>query len=184
MLALGIFGPGIATGLVSGAPQLGAGAAVGTIAGVTAGGMAGGAMARGAVGGAGHVATSSVGAAASMAGGARTAYTLASTASGATGPAGVAAGLGGVVSARRVFSRMAGQPADRAQAGGRAAFTATGGSGAGPIGPAANDSGAPDWARRIRASQATRDAGMAAASAVRDGDRPGSGESPRLKDEE
>ena len=30
MLGLGIFGPGIATGLVSGAPQLGAGAAVGT----------------------------------------------------------------------------------------------------------------------------------------------------------
>src|SRR3546814_2522915 len=30
LLGLGIFGPGIATGLVSGAPQLGAGAAVGT----------------------------------------------------------------------------------------------------------------------------------------------------------
>ena len=38
LLGLGIFGPGIATGLVSGAPQLGAGAAVGT--GVAVGGVA------------------------------------------------------------------------------------------------------------------------------------------------
>ena len=38
IFALGIFGPGIATGLVSGAPQLGAGAAVGTMAAVGAGG--------------------------------------------------------------------------------------------------------------------------------------------------
>jgi len=37
LLALGIFGPGVANGLVSGGPQLGAGAAVG--AGVVAGGM-------------------------------------------------------------------------------------------------------------------------------------------------
>lgn len=38
LLGLGIFGPGIATGLVSGAPQLGAGAAIGT--GVAVGGVA------------------------------------------------------------------------------------------------------------------------------------------------
>ena len=38
MLGLGIFGPGIATGLVSGAPQLGAGAAAGTA--LAAGGLA------------------------------------------------------------------------------------------------------------------------------------------------
>ncbi len=45
LLGLGIFGPGIASGLVSGGPQLGAGAAVGT--GLAAGGMmlAGGAAA-------------------------------------------------------------------------------------------------------------------------------------------
>lgn len=43
LLGLGIFGPGIATGLVSGAPQLGAGAAAGTAlgaAGMTAGAAA------------------------------------------------------------------------------------------------------------------------------------------------
>ncbi len=43
LLALGIFGPGIATGLVSGAPQLGAGAAAGTA--LAAGGLAAGAAA-------------------------------------------------------------------------------------------------------------------------------------------
>src|SRR3546814_7243529 len=39
LFGLGIFGPGIASGLVSGAPQLGAGAAIGT-----AGAVAGAAM--------------------------------------------------------------------------------------------------------------------------------------------
>ena len=43
LLGLGIFGPGIATGLVAGAPQLGAGAAAGTALG--AAGMAAGAAA-------------------------------------------------------------------------------------------------------------------------------------------
>jgi type IV secretion system protein TrbL len=42
MLGLGIFGPGIATGLVSGAPQLGAGAAAGTALGVAGLAVAGG----------------------------------------------------------------------------------------------------------------------------------------------
>jgi len=44
IFALAIFGPGIATGLVSGAPQLGAGAAVGTMAAAGAGAYAAGAM--------------------------------------------------------------------------------------------------------------------------------------------
>lgn len=52
LLGLGIFGPGIATGLVSGAPQLGAGAAVGTALAVGGAAMAGGMGARMAMGGA------------------------------------------------------------------------------------------------------------------------------------
>jgi len=48
MLGLGIFGPGIATGLISGAPQLGAGAAVGTLIGAGSVLAAGGAVAVGA----------------------------------------------------------------------------------------------------------------------------------------
>ncbi|HCE8182099.1 TPA: P-type conjugative transfer protein TrbL, partial [Pseudomonas aeruginosa] len=51
MLALGIFGPGIATGLISGGPQLGAGAMAGAALGVAGTAVAAGAVATG-VGGA------------------------------------------------------------------------------------------------------------------------------------
>ncbi|RZN20028.1 P-type conjugative transfer protein TrbL [Bradyrhizobium sp. Leo121] len=47
LFGLGIFGPGIAAGLVSGAPQLGAGAAAGTVAGAAAVAIGGGAAAIG-----------------------------------------------------------------------------------------------------------------------------------------
>ncbi|MBR0902018.1 P-type conjugative transfer protein TrbL [Bradyrhizobium liaoningense] len=47
LFGLGIFGPGIAAGLVSGAPQLGAGAAAGTAAGAAAVVIGGGAVAAG-----------------------------------------------------------------------------------------------------------------------------------------
>ncbi len=72
ILGLGIFGPGIASGLVSGAPQLGAGAALGTVGAAAGAGMlAGGAVMAGAqaVMGAGGSAMSAIKAAASMAGG-------------------------------------------------------------------------------------------------------------------
>src|ERR1700676_1078115 len=55
LLGLGIFGPGIANGIVSGGPQLGAGAAVGTglaAGGIVAAGVAGAGMGAGAAGGA------------------------------------------------------------------------------------------------------------------------------------
>jgi type IV secretion system protein TrbL len=55
LLGLGIFGPGIANGIVSGGPQLGAGAAIGTglaVGGVVAAGVAGAGLGAGAVGGA------------------------------------------------------------------------------------------------------------------------------------
>src|SRR5260221_5539057 len=53
LLGLGIFGPGIANGIVSGGPQLGAGAAIGTglaAGGIVAAGAAGAAMGVGAAG--------------------------------------------------------------------------------------------------------------------------------------
>jgi type IV secretion system protein TrbL len=55
LLGLGIFGPGIANGIVSGGPQLGAGAAVGTglaAGGIVAAGAAGAGIGAGAAGGA------------------------------------------------------------------------------------------------------------------------------------
>jgi type IV secretion system protein TrbL len=55
LLGLGIFGPGIANGIVSGGPQLGAGAAVGTglaAGGIAAAGAAGASLGAGAIAGA------------------------------------------------------------------------------------------------------------------------------------
>ena len=71
LLGLGIFGPGIANGIVSGGPQLGAGAAVGT--GVAAGGVvvAGAGLAAGGVGLAGGAAGGGVRATSALATGLR-----------------------------------------------------------------------------------------------------------------
>jgi type IV secretion system protein TrbL len=82
LLGLGIFGPGIANGIVSGGPQLGAGAAVGTGAaagGVVAAGVAGAGLAAGAAGGA-------------LAGAARGSASVAAAASNIVSPARRAAG--------------------------------------------------------------------------------------------
>ncbi|HIP80487.1 MAG TPA: P-type conjugative transfer protein TrbL, partial [Kiloniellaceae bacterium] len=87
LLGLGVFGPGIAAGLVSGAPQLGAGAAVGTAAGLAAGTVAGAGLAVGAARVAGGGISSATRAAASMAGGTGTAFNMASAASGTSGVA-------------------------------------------------------------------------------------------------
>jgi type IV secretion system protein TrbL len=85
LLGLGIFGPGIANGIVSGGPQLGAGAAVGT--GLAAGGAI--------VAGAGLAASGAGLAGGALVGGARGVATIAS----GTASAYRAGGLGGVASA-------------------------------------------------------------------------------------
>ena len=74
LLGLGIFGPGIANGIVSGGPQLGAGAAVGT--GLAAGGaiVAGAGLAAGGAGLAGGALAGGARGAAAIAGGAASAY--------------------------------------------------------------------------------------------------------------
>ncbi|PCD02239.1 P-type conjugative transfer protein TrbL [Sphingomonas spermidinifaciens] len=90
LLGLGIFGPAIASGIVSGGPQLGAGAAAGTAlaaGGVVAAGPAAGGVALGAAGGA-------LAGAGRMAGTATSAYRAG--AEGKIGIAGVASGLGNV----------------------------------------------------------------------------------------
>src|ERR1700737_41553 len=74
LLGLGIFGPGIANGIVSGGPQLGAGAAVGT--GLAAGGaiVAGATLAAGGAGLAGGALVGGARGAAAIAGGGARAY--------------------------------------------------------------------------------------------------------------
>jgi type IV secretion system protein TrbL len=198
LLGLGIFGPGIANGLVSGGPQLSAGAAVGT--GLAAGGAA---VAAGAVGGlamrGGVAAISGTAAAArggaTLAGGAATAYSLG--AAGQSGAAGVASGLAGVARAaggaaasplRRAASRAADSLKESFSAGGRAAFEATGGASTmGTIGGGAADAsaaptsdGPPAWAQRMKRSQQLHHGVMAAAHAIRSGDSHGGGASVNL----
>ncbi|MFV0360204.1 P-type conjugative transfer protein TrbL [Tropicimonas sp.] len=201
LLGLGIFGPGIATGLVSGGPQLSAGAAIGT--GLAVGGAAiaaGGATMLAARGGG---AALSGGAAlarggASAAGAASSAYTLGSM--GESGAAGVAAGLGGLARAggaaaisplKRAVSRATESLKSSHAAGIKGGFETTGGSstmgtiggGAAPA-PASTSSpdGPPAWAKRMRHSQAMSHGVTAAAHAVRAGDSHGGGSSISLSE--
>ena len=199
LLGLGIFGPGIANGIVSGGPQLGAGAAVGTglaVAGAVATG--GGAMlaARG-----GQAALSAGAAAtrgsATLAGGASAAYTLASA--GGSGPAGVAAGLGGVARAaggaaasplKRAASRVSESLGSAFDSGGSSAFAATGGSSSmGTVGGTPQSSASPTstvdppaWARRMQRGQSMSHGVTATAHAVRSGDNHGGGASVSLSE--
>ena len=180
MLALGIFGPGIANGIVSGGLQLGAGAAVG--AGLAAGGLAVGGVAgaRMAVGAAGAGARG----AAAVAGGASTAYSMGNAAAGG-GASGVAAGLAsvgkaGVGAATNPLRRsMSG----RYRSGARAAFEATGGkfSNSPDVSPSA--SGVPPaWARRMKQQQTLHHGAAVAAHAVRSGDHGGGGTAVSLSE--
>jgi type IV secretion system protein TrbL len=188
LFGLGIFGPGIAAGLLSGAPQLGAGAAIGTIGGVAAatflaGGAAIGAARLGAAGG-----LAAIRAGTTVGSGAATAYQLGRATSGAGGIAGLGAGLAGV--ARAGAGSMAGSArtgtsgifAESAAAGRQAAWRAGGGRPMDAHGAVADGpfGGAPGWARRMRTEQRLRAHTFTAMQAIREGDRPGSGANPEL----
>ncbi|KAB2705882.1 P-type conjugative transfer protein TrbL [Brucella intermedia] len=206
LLGLGIFGPGIANGIVSGGPQLGAGAAVGT--GLAAGGMvlAGGAAASGgamlaAKGGAAALSggAAAVRGGATAAGAATAAYSVGSL--GQSGAAGVASGLGGVA---RAAGSAAISPLNRAaakatesvkssfSAGAKAGFDATGGSSTiGTVGGASADAAAapsspagspPAWAQRMQRRQALDHGTTMTVHAVRSGDSHGSGSSVNLSE--
>ncbi|WP_027061088.1 P-type conjugative transfer protein TrbL [Mesorhizobium loti] len=203
LLGLGIFGPGIANGLVSGGPQLGAGASIGM--GLAAGGMvmAGGAALGAGTGGVGAVAGGASAAArgsAALAGGAVASYSLASA--GQAGAAGVASGLSGVARAgasaatsplRRTASRTAEAMKQSFSSGAKSAFAATGGTSTeGSIAGAAeaesdpshssSSSTPPAWARRMKRSQTVRHGVSTVSHAVRSGDAHGGGSSINLSE--
>jgi type IV secretion system protein TrbL len=190
-LWMGVFGPGMASGLITGAPQLGAGSAIGAAAGVAAGTVAAGLGAKAVLSSAAGGAASAVKAGASMAGGARTAFDLGSAASGKSGAAGFAAGLGSVAQAagdtvRRAAARPASAVREAYRRGARGAFDATGGSTSTPSDrPAASPPDkSPGWARGMQASQRFGEARQLALHSLRDGDRGSSGAAPTLKDKE
>jgi len=202
LLGLGIFGPGIANGIVSGGPQLGAGAAIGTslaAGGVAAAAIGGAGLAAGAVGSGGAALAGMARGGASLAGALVGAFRA--SAIGESGLSAVASGMGGVAKAgaeaavisplRRVASDLGG----RFTSGARAGFEATGGSLGASLGAsAANDAAAgasdaagaasspPSWARRMQRGQ-TLDRGVStAAYAVKSGDGGGTGSSVDLSE--
>ncbi|GAO21469.1 conjugal transfer protein TrbL [Alicycliphilus sp. B1] len=201
MLGLGIFGPGIATGLVSGAPQLGAGAAAGTALGATGLAVAGGAAVAGvgaAVAAGAHMApdaartaigsgASAARAASGLAIGARSAYQAGAAASGASGVRAAGAGVAHVAKtgagalgqrvasgAKAMKDRVADFVSDAAAPAAVASAPDAGDSSAPPTEPA--------WARRMRRRQQASHAATTAIHALRSGDHGGSGASPSLHD--
>ncbi|WP_027484263.1 P-type conjugative transfer protein TrbL [Rhodanobacter sp. OR87] len=197
MLGLGIFGPGIATGLVSGAPQLGAGAAAGTALGAAGLAVAGGAAV--ATGGAAVAAGTRLAARGAVgtvraASGAATAYRAGTAASGATGARAFGAGMANVArsGAQAAGQRMAaGTRAVRNRVASAVGVTPASSSPAGeaPGAPAAgaaasptpNDK-APDWAQRLQRRQRVAHGASTAAHVVRSADHGGGGAAPELRD--
>ena len=184
LLGLAIFGPGVANGIVSGGPALGAGAAAGTAlaaGGALVGGAAaarlGAGAAAGAIGGAARGSAFASGAASS-------AYALGSA--GKTGAAAVAGGAAGVGQAAAgaaisPLRKAAASLKDSYRSGGRAAVTATGGAisgGASPPAPASDDR--PAWASAMKRRQTMTHGATIAAHTLRSGDGGGSGSSVDL----
>ena len=207
LLALGIYGPGIATGLVSGAPQLGAGAMAGAALGAAGTAVAVGAAATGigsavAAGArmapaAARMAASGARAAASTAGSARSAFQAGSAVAGG-GAKGAMAGLGNVA---KTSAQTVGQKAAAgARAFGQRAAAAFRPEGAGPTsggaaagaaasGPAAADAAGsaatqqqPAWVKRLHRRQQIGHAATTAAHTLRGGDGGGSAQGPSLRD--
>lgn len=204
LFGLGIFGPGIASGLVSGAPQLGAGAALGASAAVVGGGALTGMAGLGAARLLSSGGMAAIRAGTSLSSGAATAYGLAAATSGQTGMGAVGAGLAGVAKAAAgAASRATGSTAstaasgvgDSAMAGRQAAWRATGGSlgasfsssgGPNPGGPAdggGSSATPPAWARRLRSQQQRRGHVQTIQQSIKEGDRPMHGANPDLDTE-
>jgi type IV secretion system protein TrbL len=177
VFGLAIFAPGIAAGLISGAPQLGAGAAVGTAAGLAAAGVAGaagaGALARAGLSGAGRAVTS----AASLSGVAQAGFKQ--------------GGMGGALQAtvgqpmKDAASKASAPMKDAYREGSAYGFKAAGGSGS-PSSPgvgkgkSGGGGSEPDWAKRIRRRDQMTRAGTVASQSIREGDRGASNEGPDL----
>lgn len=198
MLALGIFGPGIATGLVSGGPQLGAGAMAGAAIGAAGTAVAVGAAATG-VGSAVAAGARMAPAAVRMAGsGARSMASTASSAKSAyqAGSASAGGGLKGAAAGMSNVAKTGAQAAGQKVADGArsmkervaAAFRpddapASGGpqgAAGSTTSPAAAEQ--PAWAKRLHRRQQLTHAATTAAHTLRGGDGGSSSQGPSLRD--
>lgn len=188
LMALGIFAPGIANGIVAGGPQLGAGAAAGTVLLATGGASATASAARLAGAGAASLATGTAQTAAKASGGALTAYAM-----GSAGKEGGQAVHNGLVAVGDAALGTAISPLRKMQTalgasfrdGGRAAIVNTGGTiksaSGGPADNSAHPSpDTPAWARAMRQRQSIAHGANIAAHALRSGDSGGLGASVDL----
>jgi len=190
LLGLGIFGPGIATGLVSGAPQLGIGAAAGTALGVA--GLAAAGTAAVATGGAAVAAGTrlaargTVGAgrtAVNLAQGATAAYRTGAASSGGTGARAMGAGIANVArsgaqaAGERIAAGARGIKDRVATAAGVAPESAAAASSSVP-----DDSTAPDWAQRLQRRQRLIQGASTATQVMRAADHSSGGANPSLND--
>jgi type IV secretion system protein TrbL len=183
VFGLAIFVPGLAAGLISGAPQLGAGAAVATTAAVGGTAIAGGMLTSAAARLAGRTSGGAIRAAASLTG-------RVSAAHEAGGAAGVARTLTTAPASRLIASgtapirdayregaaqgyRDAGPPPGPGPTGG--------GPGGGPGPTTGGGGGAPPWAQSLARRQRLTQAGLIAAGALREGDRGAISPGPDLK---
>ncbi|ATI82646.1 P-type conjugative transfer protein TrbL [Sphingobium yanoikuyae] len=176
LLGLGIFGPGIANGIVSGGPQLGAGSAAGTavaaVATLAAGG-AGGRLAAGAIG-------SAAASGARIAGAATRAYSA-----GASGKSGASAVGGGLAEVARSAAASLASPLRNSAAGLRDGF-AQGRSGAtGQSSGAITQDGAghvPHWAMAMKRRQMISHGATVASQTLKSGDSHGGGAGPDISE--
>lgn len=180
LFGLGIFGPGIASGLVSGAPQLGAGSVVGTVGAVAGGAMIGGGAAMAGARALSGGGLSAIRAATSMGAGGSSAPNSGTGSAGAAGMAGAGAGSTSTAnSGGTVLPRSGSGAAPAAQSKG---LDSSASASAGPASSRQNpDNGsAPEWARQLRSEQTGRHHRHAAIQAIRDGDRPGGAANPEI----
>jgi len=185
LFGLGIFGPGIAAGLVSGAPQLGAGAALGTTIGA-AGAVAlsgGAAMGAARLGGGATLATLRAGT--TMGAAASTAYELGQNAAGSSS---VGAGVAGMAQAAAGAARQKASTTfgmgEAAKRGREAAWSAMNGAGASASADGAGADSAPAWAQNLQRQQNTRHHRQIALQTLKDGDRGGASATPDIKERE
>jgi len=191
MLALGIFGPGIATGLVSGGPQLGAGAMAGATLGAAGAAIGVGATAAGVGSAVAAGARMAPGAARMAASGTRAATSAFEAGSSAAG-GGLKGAAAGVGSMARTGAQAAGQKVadgarsmkERVAAAFRpeGAASASGAGGAGDAAASAPPTEQPAWAKRLHRRQQLTHAATTAAHTLRGGDGGSSSQGPSLRD--
>jgi type IV secretion system protein TrbL len=176
VFGLAVFVPALAAGLISGAPQLGAGAAIATTAALGGAAIAGGTLAGGAARLTGRVAGGGTKAAAALTGRMGAAYE-------AGGARGVAQTAVTAPASRAIGSATA--PVRDAYRQGAAQGYRDAGSAASNSGPGSSVGStspeAPPWAQSLARRQRLTQAGLVAAGAVREGDRPAGGSGPDLK---